>query len=672
MAPERLILCGPLADAERPGDPGPVRLRMWGPEAEVHLRAEDVREALYTDVPPALLDLIDVAAYVYAADQAVVRNADGGEYGPGWRRNLAFRVPVREPDRWRSEPVRSRLVAALSFLSDDEYRFEFEPLAGGPPLHGYLDFGGTPFDGIVEDVVMFSGGLDSLAGAVREAVTDRRKVLLVHHRSSEKLTPRHRRLLDGLGRHAGAAAPLHLPIRVNKAERLSRETTQRSRSFLYTALGATFAVMLGRDKLRFYENGVMSLNLPPATQVVGGRATRTTHPLALRRMSDLLAALTGRPFAVENPFLWKTKTEVVRLAADAGCADLIGLTTSCAHTRAGTADQPHCGECSQCVDRRFAVLAAGQGDHDPASGYRVDLLTGERPNELSRAFLTAYLETANQVERMSPVDFFVRFGEAARALRQAGLPEDAAGSRMYDLYRRHAAAVNGVVDRAVEAAGRGGAIRRRELPPTCLIRLVSDGGPDAEPPAEPAGGQPADNLFQRVGQAWRVRFAGGREHVLLPSRGAAYLHLLLSRPDAGVPAAELAFEVTRNRARYALGDAGERIDRDAASVYRARCVDLRADLDRAERDNDPGAADRARAELEALGEELRVAAGLGGRVRKAADDRERVRKAVGEAVRRAIKDIREFDPALADHLAGRVRCGRELRYTADQGVRWET
>ena len=80
--------------------------------------------------------------------------------------------------------------------------------------------------------------------------------------------------------------------------------------------------------------------------------------------------------------------------------------------------------------------------------------------------------------------------------------------------------------------------------------------------------------------------------------------------------------------------------------------EFKADLDRAERDNDPGAADRARAELEALGEELRVAAGLGGRVRKAADDRERVRKAVGEAVRRAIKDIREFDPALADHLAG--------------------
>lgn len=277
MAPERLVLCGPLADAERPGDPGPVRLRMWGPGAEVRLRGEDVREALYTDVPPALLDLIDVAAYVYAADQAVARDADGGEYGPGWRRNLAFRVPVREPDRWRSEPVRGRLVAALSFLSEDEYRFEFEPLVGGPPLRGYLDFGGTPFDGVVEDVVMFSGGLDSLAGAVQEAVVSRRKVLLVHHRSTEKLTARHRRLLAGLARHAGAAAPLHVGVRVNKAADLGREHTQRTRSFLFAAVGATFAAMIGRDRVLVFENGVVGLNLPLSAQLVGARASRTAR-----------------------------------------------------------------------------------------------------------------------------------------------------------------------------------------------------------------------------------------------------------------------------------------------------------------------------------------------------------------------------------------------------------
>ena len=62
-------------------------------------------------------------------------------------------------------------------------------------LDGFIDFDTTPFAGEVEEVVMFSGGLDSLAGAVTEAVVGGRQVLLVHHRSNDKLAPRHGRLV---------------------------------------------------------------------------------------------------------------------------------------------------------------------------------------------------------------------------------------------------------------------------------------------------------------------------------------------------------------------------------------------------------------------------------------------------------------------------------------------
>jgi hypothetical protein len=53
-------------------------------------------------------------------------------------------------------------------------------------------------------------------------------------------------------------------------------------------------------------------------------------------------------------------------------------------------------------------------------------------------------------------------------------------------------------------------------------------------------------------------------------------------------------------------------------------------------------------------------------------DRERVRKAVGAAIGRAIQDVREFDPALADHLKQRVRCGLHPCYVGDGAIRWET
>jgi hypothetical protein len=36
--------------------------------------------------------------------------------------------------------------------------------------------------------------------------------------------------------------------------------------------------MSGKDRFSFYENGVVSINPPLAGDIVGGRATRTTHP----------------------------------------------------------------------------------------------------------------------------------------------------------------------------------------------------------------------------------------------------------------------------------------------------------------------------------------------------------------------------------------------------------
>jgi hypothetical protein len=41
---------------------------------------------------------------------------------------------------------------------------------------------------------------------------------------------------------------------------------------------------------------------------------------------------------------------------------------------------PHCGQCSQCVDRRFAILAAGQEQEDPNESFDVGLLLGVRGN----------------------------------------------------------------------------------------------------------------------------------------------------------------------------------------------------------------------------------------------------------------------------------------------------
>jgi 7-cyano-7-deazaguanine synthase in queuosine biosynthesis len=444
---------------------------MAGPGQNVRLCFEDVNRALCGNVPSPFRDLLDIAVYVYVADQAFRRGSlTDRHFGADWRRRLCFHIPVRDPDLWKETEVMQLLVSALSFLTEDEYGFQFERLVSGVPIQNYFRF--IDGDGArrVEEVVLYSGGLDSTAGAVQEAVLDRRRVMLVQHRPSPKPTPRQRALIRRLRAKVGASAPDLATVRVNKKKSLTRETTQQSRSFLFTALGAALACTLDLPRVRFYENGVTSLNLPPSPQVVGARASRTTHPKVLEALSRLLTHLAGRRFTVENRFQWQTKTDVVRHIAAADCADLIRLTTSCVCHRRSRNERPHCGQCSQCIDRRFAVLAAGQESADPAEDYRLDLLTGAQADGHPRTMLAVYVEMARQIAQMQSVQFFGRYGEAGRVLRHVdGAPEEVA-QRVFKLYQRHSREVMKVVEDGI--ALHAAAIARRSLPPSCLVRLV--------------------------------------------------------------------------------------------------------------------------------------------------------------------------------------------------------
>src|SRR5690348_6406968 len=122
MSNDRAILCGSVSDGSLPfKDPHPLRLRRWGPHRNVHLKIADVRQAMVKPVPAVLRDLIDIAVFVYCADQAVTRGGDGvQDFGENWRRNFFFRIPVRSPQTWRDISVVNLLTSTLSFMSEDE------------------------------------------------------------------------------------------------------------------------------------------------------------------------------------------------------------------------------------------------------------------------------------------------------------------------------------------------------------------------------------------------------------------------------------------------------------------------------------------------------------------------------------------------------------------------
>jgi hypothetical protein len=130
MANERSILCGQVSSAALPFEQKkPLHFHLWGPQENVSLYISDIRSHLLKDINPWFHDLIEIATYVYCADQAITRGSDGVDnFGENWRRRLFFRIAVRNPDLWNSSPLKDQLIETLSFLSEDEYHFDFVKL----------------------------------------------------------------------------------------------------------------------------------------------------------------------------------------------------------------------------------------------------------------------------------------------------------------------------------------------------------------------------------------------------------------------------------------------------------------------------------------------------------------------------------------------------------------
>jgi hypothetical protein len=474
MGSERVILCGGLAASGTARGKDAVCLSLSGRDSNVTLQVGDITRRMVANLDPVLLDLLEIATYVYCADQATSRGSGSSrDYGASWRRRFQLCVPVREHELWSSAPVRTALCDTLGFLSDDHFEFVFKKLAKPPPVDQYLDFGEPGDAGFqAEEVVLFSGGIDSLGGAVEEIFGQQRSVALVSHRSSPKIDAKQQHLVEDLVTRSPSRPPFHVPVWINKEKALGKEYTQRTRSFLFASLGAIVARLFGLWRIRFYENGVVSINLPISPQVVGGRATRTTHPQVLNGFATLFSEIFEKPFAVENPFLWKTKAEVVRGIRDGGCGDLIKHSVSCTHTWEMTTLLTHCGTCSQCIDRRFATLAAGCSDsEDPPEMYKVDLLRGERPPGDSRTMLESYVSTAKRVRAASDTSFFAAFGEAHRVVRHVrSMSASNAAIRLLDLYRRHACEVGDVIVKGIAAHAKE--IEDGAVPGTCLLILA--------------------------------------------------------------------------------------------------------------------------------------------------------------------------------------------------------
>jgi hypothetical protein len=196
-----------------------------------------------------------------------------------------------------------------------------------------------------------------------------------------------------------------------------------------------------------------------------------------------------------------------------------------------------------------------------------------------------------------------------------------------------------------------------------------------------------ESAFMRHGDYWTIWYQG-QVAILKATRGLDYLGHLLRRPGRDVHVSELfrsavdlpvpvlldgLWEVGGHAVTARLRDAGPILDSQAKAEYKRRIVELRNDLEEAERFNDSYRAARARGEMDAIAQQLAVAVGLGGRDRRSSSEAERARSAVTKRIKEAINRIAEVIPSLGYHLAARIKTGYFCSYNPrpDRPVAWK-
>ena len=475
MIEPRLFLCsGARIASDDPITAGrrPVALDSIGKDANVHIRFENVAKVFGQQLTPRLVDFLEIAAYVFSGDCATRRGTEwtDSHSTEAWSRDFAFVIPVRDFSFWSSEAIQSQLVDLLTFLSDDRYSFTFVRLKRERRFQQqYLDFGGFddwPFHA-PDRVLMFSGGLDSLAGAVQTAKRGQNSVL-VSHRPVSTMSARQRKLFKELEKSFRHRF-VHIPVWINKDEGLGYEPTQRTRSFLFAALGTAVGESINAGGVRFFENGVVSLNLPVADEVLRSRASRTTHPIVLQRLQLLCSAIAKRDFSVDNPYFFKTKTEVVETLASCGVPHLIGHTCSCAHSMFKSKTRWHCGKCSQCIDRRFGVIAAGVQEYDREDDYESDVFVGARAEGPEKNIAADYVRHGSELCQRSEQELMSQFSaELSRAVRYEPKRTEAA-TKIVRMHQRHGKAVACVLEKVI--VERAADLANGTLPPTSLLAM---------------------------------------------------------------------------------------------------------------------------------------------------------------------------------------------------------
>ncbi|MBZ0285250.1 MAG: hypothetical protein K8L97_31240 [Anaerolineae bacterium] len=348
-----------------------IREHLFMPYEQFH-RYCGARESLVED-------FLFVSSVCFGVDLLVGRESAADN----WTRELSVEIPVRDVDLWNNQAT--LLGEILRFLTGDRWTLSFNKRV--VPLYIKRINRRRVRRYAADTVCLFSGGLDSFLGALDCLSTSTGHVALVGHydaglaRTSQlELFQEIRNTFGRWRTHLFQARIGFQPVERTEAVDFG-ESTQRSRSLVFIALGVYIAHQQGKDRnvpVLIPENGFIALNPPLTYSRLGSCSTRTVHPYFLEKL-QLFINNVGINTQLSNPFAGQSKGEMLNSSPQSELAkSLAHLSVSCAHpTRRQNwirRAAKHCGYCVPCLVRRASMHAAGIDD---GLQYGIDVMAGE-------------------------------------------------------------------------------------------------------------------------------------------------------------------------------------------------------------------------------------------------------------------------------------------------------
>lgn len=330
-------------------------------------------------VPSVTYSLLYLSAIVYAIDRGVERHRYSID---GWSRELEVEICLPEFEQFH--PIEEQINEMLSFLTGDYWTCHFV----GTAQVTYGKYENTDrYEGITQ-VNLFSGGMDSLIGAV-DYMTEHPdgKLFLASHYDSRMPGPLsdQRTLKRCFSRkYPGLYCSMDA---VSITPGKSIELSCRSRSLMFLSIALVVA-NYADCMIVVPENGSVSLNYPLSVSRRASCSTRTTHPVFLKQYRGVLRSL-GLATEVVNPYEKMTKGEMVQHCADKDyLLSIVGNSNSCGKRNKhqhmfDNNYATHCGHCMPCMYRKASMI----GEQDLTTyGNRFVTLFRKRGDKVAEDF----------------------------------------------------------------------------------------------------------------------------------------------------------------------------------------------------------------------------------------------------------------------------------------------